>query len=341
LQGLPNRPGSIEVSRADMVVRFTTAVIPFLVGLSVLGCRAVIFEKSGSTTPRYAGFADINPQKKGFIVVGDTQGTTLFEFWRERNDKERKIILDEIARREPAFVIHLGDLTSDGGSLRKWQKFDDLTTSFREKKIPCFPILGNHDFWGDDTKALQYYFDRFPYLEHKRWYSFRWNKVGLIMLDANFSTLSQKQIEQQAAWYVEELEAFEKDKRVDYVIVCCHEPPFTNSRVVKPNRKVQSLFVDPFVRFRKPCLFFSGHSHAYERFQHEGKFFICSGGGGGPRHKVYIDPKKRRYEDLYPGPALRFLHFCEIEINAHGLDYNVLRLEPDGTFTIVDPMTIP
>jgi predicted MPP superfamily phosphohydrolase len=322
-----------------MTMRVVTVF--FFVGLIAWLLLAGFFQTGrAEATPRYAGFADIDPRKNSFIVVGDTQGTMLFELWREHNDKERKIILKEIARREPAFVIHLGDLTNDGDSIKKWQEFDVLNKSLREKKIPYFPILGNHEFWGDDKKALQYYFDRFPHLEHRRWYSFRWKNVGLIMLDANFSTLSEKEIEQQAAWYKRELEAFEKDKKIDYVIVCCHEPPYTNSRVVTPSKKVQTLFADPFVSFRKTRFFFSGHSHAYERFQQDGKWFIVSGGGGGPRHKVYVDPRKRRYEDLYPGPALRFLHFCELEVDASGLNYKVLRLESTGAFTVADLLTI-
>jgi predicted phosphodiesterase len=324
-----------------MTMRFAI-VLFFIFGLIAWWLLSGILQKDKSTaTPRYAGFEDIDPQKNSFIVAGDTQGTTVFEIGRERNDKERKIILDEIARREPAFVIHLGDLTNDGGSAKKWLEFDDLNKFLREKKIPFFPILGNHEFYGNNKKALQYYFDRFPHLEYRRWYSFTWKNVGLIMLDSNFSTLSHEQIEEQARWYLRELEKIHKDKKVDYVIVCCHEPPFTNSRVVKPNKRVQALFADPFVHFRKPRLFFSGHSHAYERFQHAGKFFIVSGGGGGPRHKLYIDPARRRYQDLFPGPELRFFHFCEIEIDASGLSYKLMRLNPDETFVSVDQLTIP
>ncbi len=325
-----------------MTMRFATVLFFPIFGLIAWWLLTGILQTDESkATPHYAGFTEIDPAKNNFIVVGDTQGTTLFEFGRERNDKERKIILAEIARREPAFVIHLGDLTNDGGSEKKWREFDDLNKALREKKIPYFPILGNHEFYGDNKKALQYYFDRFPYLEQRRWYSFNWKNIGLIMLDANFSSLSPEQIAQQARWYRGELEKFEKDKKVDYVIVCCHEPPFTNSRVVYPNKKVQDFFADPLVKFRKPCFFFSGHSHAYERFQQDGKLFIVSGGGGGPRHKLYIDPRKRRYQDLFAGPELRFLHFCEIESAPSGLNYKVLQIEPSGTFTVVDPLNVP
>jgi hypothetical protein len=140
---------------------------------------------------------------------------------------------------------------------------------------------------------------------------------------------------------LKELEKFEKDAKIDFIIVCCHEPPFTNSRVISPNKEVKVNFADPFLRFQKTRLFFSGHSHSYERFQMEGKFFIVSGGGGGPRHKVIVDPRKQRYQDLFCGPEPRFFHFCEIENRNDVLAFRVLRLESDETFTVVDPFVIP
>lgn len=288
----------------------------------------------------YAGFSEISPSQNYFILVGDTQSTSHWEFWRERNDKERKLIVDEITRGEPAFVIHLGDLTTRGSSEKHWQKFDDIHKAFREKKIPYFPMLGNHEFYGNDTKALKNYFERFPHLEKKRWYSFTWKKIGFIMVDSNFSSLTREQIEMQAKWYLGELERFDKDDRIDYIIVCCHEPPFTNSKVVKPNKNSKIYFADPFVQSKKATFFFSGHAHTYERFENDGKFFVVSGGGGGPRHKVIINSGKQPYKDLFPGPELRFFHFCEIESRDNALFYRVLRLESDVTFNSVDPLTI-
>jgi predicted phosphodiesterase len=291
--------------------------------------------------PSYSGFAEINPSKNHLILVGDTQGTSHWEFWRERNDRERKVIIDEITKREPAFVIHLGDLTTRGNSEKHWREFDDMHKEFRKKKIPYFPILGNHEFYGSDKKALQNYFERFPHLDQRRWHSFTWNNVAMVLVDSNFSTLTKEQIEGQFQWYLNELEKFERNAKIDFIIVCCHEPPFTNSRVVSPNEKAKVYFADPFPRFQKAGLFFSGHSHSYERFQMDGKFFIVSGGGGGPRHKVIIDPRKQRYRDLFSGPELRFFHFCEIENRNDVLVFRVMRLESDETFTVVDPLMIP
>jgi 3',5'-cyclic AMP phosphodiesterase CpdA len=291
--------------------------------------------------PSYAGFADIQEAKNRFILVGDTQGTSHWEFWRERNDRERKLIIDEITRREPAFVVHLGDLTTRGSSEKHWQEFDDMHRELRKKKIPYFPILGNHEFYGHDKKALGNYFERFPHLDQRRWYRFTWKNVGVLMVDSNFSTLTKEQIEGQSQWFLDELEKFEKKAEINFIIVCCHEPPFTNSRVIRPNQEAKVDFADPFLQFQKTRLLFSGHSHSYERFRIKNKFFIVSGGGGGPRHKVSIDPTKRVYQDLFSGPEIRFFHFCEIESRDDALVFRVLRLESDETFSAVDPFIIP
>ena len=323
------------------MVKFGRAV-GLLFGISAigLGCLGAALHKDEPTVvPHYARSLAIDPAKSHFVLVGDTQRTSYWAFWRERNDRERQLILSEIARREPAFVVHLGDLTTRGGSEKEWQEFDNLNKSIFEKKLPYFPILGNHEFWGNDKKARQNYFGRFPHLEKRRWYSFTWKNVGLMMVDSNFSALTKEQDEMQKAWYLSEIKRFDMDEGIDYVIVCCHEPPFTNSRVVGPNKKVKASFADPFVQFQKTCFFFSGHVHSYERFQNEGRFFIVSGGGGGPRHKVDVDPTKRRYNDLFPGPELRFFHFCEIEFSDRALVLKVRRLEPGGTFSIVDQVS--
>jgi hypothetical protein len=295
-------------------------------------------EQKVTVIPSYAEFDEINPAKNHFLVVGDTQKTSRWEFWRERNEKERKRIIDEISTREPAFILHLGDLTTRGSSRKHWEEFDDLNGTLRKKRIPWFPVLGNHEFYGNNRDALEHYFGRFPHLTHRRWYSFTWKNAGLILLDSNFADLTPEQIEKQQQGYLSELQRFEKESPIDHVIVCCHHPPFTNSQVVAPSEMAKRQFAEPFIRFQKTSFFFSGHGHTYERFRAENKFFIVTGGGGGPRHKVYADPKKRRFDDLFPGPELRFFNFCEIEISNKNLAYKVLRLEPDGTFATVDPL---
>jgi predicted phosphodiesterase len=293
-----------------------------------------------SRTPTYSGFKEIDPALKHFVIIGDTQRTSSWEFWRERNGRERKLIIEEIARREPAFVLHLGDLTARGSSVQQWREFDELHKQFLEKKIPYFPILGNHDLYGNHVVALQHYFDRFPHLQEKRWYSFVWKGIAVISVDSNFSSFTKEEKKSQEKWYLSELQRLEEDRSIGHIIICCHEPPFTNSRIVRPNSKVKTSFADPFLRYSKTHFFFSGHSHSYERFQIEGKFFIVSGGGGGPRHQVFTDPRRIRYMDSFQGPELRFFHLCEIEFLDGKPALKVLRLESMGTFSIADQVSV-
>lgn len=295
---------------------------------------------SDRLTPRYAGFADIDPSKTRACLVGDTQQTAFWEFWRERNNPERKLVLRAILSRDPAFVINLGDLTVWGSSAAHWREFDLNHRLFRERRIPYFPILGNHEFYGDNKTALANYFDRFPHLEGRHFYSFTWNRIAFILLDSKFGKMDGRERKAQSDWYFSELERFERDANIDFIIACCHEAPFTNNMVIEANLVAQTEFAEPFTRFSKTALFFSGHSHAYEKFMVREKLFIVSGGGGGPRHKLNIDPKTRRYDDLYPGGKIRFFNFCEIERTEAGLLVKVRRLKSDGMFDVADQFMI-
>jgi hypothetical protein len=70
-------------------------------GISAIGfgCLGAVLQKDESKAmPAYAGFTEIDPAKNHFILVGDTQRTSPFEFWRERNDRERRLILNEITQ---------------------------------------------------------------------------------------------------------------------------------------------------------------------------------------------------------------------------------------------------
>jgi hypothetical protein len=317
--------------------------IVFLVSFSFFSCgisSVIIQEPRDSRMPAYGGFKQIHHAKSHFAIVGDTQRTSSWEFWRERNDRERRLVINEIARRNPAFVLHLGDLTARGSSAQHWREFDELNKQVLEKGIAYFPIPGNHDLYGNDAVALRHYFDRFPHLQGKRWYSFVWKSAAIILVDSNFSSLTEEENKSQEKWYSGELQRFEENRSISNIIVCCHEPPFTNSRVVQPNSKVKTSFADPFLGFHKTRFFLSGHSHSYERFQISSKSFVVSGGGGGPRHKVIVDPRRTRFTASYQGPELRFFHFCEIELLDGTLASKVLRLENDGTFSTADQISV-
>jgi hypothetical protein len=290
----------------------------------------------------FPGYDGIDQSKDKIILIGDTQRTSNWEFWRERNFLVTQRLLKEIAVRDPAFLIILGDLTTRGSSTKKhWAYFDEYTKPIWEKKIPVFPIFGNHEYYGNNETAFENLFTRFPYLQKKTWYSFSFRGTGFLLLNGNFSDLTEKEAEEQKAWYDAELEKWEKDPQIYAVVACIHQPPYTNSKVISGSAKVREEYAAPFIQASKTAFFFSGHCHSFEWFVEQNKNFIVSGGGGGPRHKLVVDKNKRKYKDRFDGPALRFFHFCELTLAKDCLTLKVVRLDDNQNFTDVLEIRFP
>lgn len=277
-----------------------------------------------------------------FAAVGDLQRTSKLEFWRESNDRERELLVREVARVHPGFLVSMGDLVFNGASGEHWARLDALTAPLREADIPVLPVLGNHEYWGSDSAALANYFQRFPVLEGRRWYCRVQGRVGLVFVDTNFDVLGEAQGQEQLKWLDATLAAFEADRSVRGVLLFGHHPPFTNSTVTGDEQDIHAYLVPRVHRFHKVLGYFSGHVHNYERFQHAGKFFVVSGGGGGPRAKLAEGEKRRHPDDLFQGPPVRDFHFLLFHPGADGLEVEARGLPKGGeTFSTLDRFLLP
>jgi hypothetical protein len=86
----------------------------------------------------------------------------------------------------------------------------------------------------------------------------------------------------QQIWFGNKMDALDGDGAIQSIVVCAHHPPYTNSKVIGPDRRVQEWFVPRFERSPKTRLFLSGHSHNLECFTGgTGKRYVVVGGGGG------------------------------------------------------------
>lgn len=270
--------------------------------------------------PRLSPFSGAIDLQRGarIAVVGDLQRTGLVEFWREQNDAERARIVEAIAREAPALLITLGDHVFAGGSARDWARFDALFSPVREAGIPVLPIVGNHDCWPRGARTLRHYFARFPHLDGAHWYARRVGPLGLVALDSNRFWLSPQRWEEQRKWFAQELARLDGDREVRGVVVLVHHPPYTNSKVAAPSLAVQDTFVRAFLRAQKTLAMLSGHVHAYEHFAREGRHFLVSGGGGGPRHRL-LPRERQTFADLFGGPSPRDFHYLLLEPGEEGL----------------------
>lgn len=250
----------------------------FLAAVLSVGCMNPALPPLVTQAPRTAD------ARGPIIVLGDTQRTSWAEeLWgREQNEQPRRQLMATIAAQEhPAFVVHLGDMVVSGASAFEWRYFDHLISPLTARGIRIRPLLGNHDYWGNDSVALERATtrQRFPELA-TRFYAATHRGLGLIWLDSN---LRGRRGRAQARWYRATLAAFECSPSTRGVLVFTHHPPLTNGKGKHPEDYVVEQILPPFLQSPKARVLLSGHVHGYERFERAGKVFVVTGGAGGGR----------------------------------------------------------
>src|SRR5580693_213828 len=103
------------------------------------------------------------------------------------NPPVRQALVQAIAEVRPAFISFGGDIVYNGDDANDWTVWDSETRVWREKAIPVYPALGNHDLHGNEKVALANYFQRFPELKNSRYYSVRAANTLLLVLDSSLS----------------------------------------------------------------------------------------------------------------------------------------------------------
>lgn len=264
-----------------------------------------------------------------FDIVSDTQTPLWFEKFRVKADGNEAIpgrIFEDIARDSTVMaVFHLGDLTALGSLHSYWEDFDDKAACLREAHIPIYPAFGNHEYIPFPSSGKANMVSRFAHMDTS-WYCRRIDRIAIIILNSNFSRLSEQEVSTQQHWYTAMLKQLDQDTTVIVTIVACHHPPYTNSTIIDPSPDVQRFFVPPFLEARKAKLFVTGHAHAFEHFRVSGKDFLVVGGGGGLLHPL-LQGSEQRVTDLYPHDSPRsFFHYLRCTVGAESLTVQVLRL---------------
>ncbi len=256
-----------------------------------------------------------------FVLVGDTQRTLGVErmIGREQNDPERTRLLDAAAKEKPRAFFFLGDMVAMGSSRRHWNYFDEIAAGIFHSGAKVLGIFGNHDYFGGRKSGEKNMLERFPNLESSKWGTFDAEGVRILYLDSNCDVLTADEWAAERKWYGEALAAADADPSVRGVLTLLHHPPFTNSRVTGDTKCVKDEIVPPFLAARKTLAMITGHAHGYEKFLVDGRTFLISGGGGGPRVRLLKGPQQR-HPDLYLGPDPRPFHYVRVESRPEGID---------------------
>src|SRR5579863_3937398 len=133
-----------------------------------------------------------------FVAYGDTRFHDPADT-EAANPAVRVALVRAIADVNPAFVCFTGDIVYNGFDVNDWKVWDSETAVWREKNIPIYPALGNHDLHGEEKIALGNYFQRFPELKESRFYSVRAANTLILVLDSSLDETSGPQGEWLAA----------------------------------------------------------------------------------------------------------------------------------------------
>jgi hypothetical protein len=240
------------------------------------------------------------------------------------NPPVRQALVRAVAEAHPAFICFTGDVVYKGSDKDDWTIFDKETSIWRDKNIPVFPAIGNHEMYGDEKTALGNYFQRFPDLHENRYYSVRAANTMILVLDSALDETSGP----QGQWLKTKLDNIPAG--VDFVFLMLHHPPYTSSspHMLGDGHEARGQEKDlgKLLEARQPLIHarfvvFSGHVHNYERHEHGGVTYFVSGGAG-----AHAYPIQRAPDDPYQSNEINY-HYLMVEVDRQQLSITMNRLQ--------------
>jgi predicted phosphodiesterase len=206
-----------------------------------------------------------------FAVFGDNR----------YNLKQLKKILDMIAQEKPDFVIHTGDLTSDG----EYKQYMNLLDTIEGFNIPTIFILGNHD-----TKKRG--IDCFLHIFGPESFYFDINKYRFIFINNAYENAQPEffrlpddgELSQGVAAGLNDFQMIGLEKLVqgsDHNFIIMHIPPPVDIYRFHSFIKNGDNFIALMKRYAsRIALVFSGHIHGYGEAKEGGVTYIVTAGAG-------------------------------------------------------------
>ncbi len=253
-----------------------------------------------STTEDFITAPDDPAEAFTFAVWGDTQ---------DHPDVHEQVAA-EAYDWDPDFALHVGDLVGSG-----WRPGDYDNEFFGPARqflqsTPFFPAMGNHD--GNSP----FYFDSFYQPGSWGYYSFTYGNTFFIALNTTWIYIPGSE---QYRWFVDQLES-EAAQDADWIVAYAHHPPYSEGWVGYDGEPMVRMFLVPLFEEYGVDIYFSGHTHNYERGAKNGVTYIISGGGGGG-----LDPWARDYEHVEVWAGVH--HFTGVTVDGPTIDIEAVDID--------------
>jgi Icc-related predicted phosphoesterase len=246
------------------------------------------------------------------IVYGDQRFTDPTNT-KVTNPAVRRMLVEKIAEEHPNAVLMNGDVPYSGDDINDYAVYKSETEIWRSENLHVFPALGNHEFHGDPQEALEHWWNAFPALRNRRWYSVELGKkIYTIALD---SDTSLKAGSDQLNWLNGQMTNLPKSAKL--VLISLHHPPVADVQTrinVSHNPRSNEIVLRDYLeglapKIRARIIVCAGHIHNYERFERGGVTYLVSGGGAASPVEV-----ERKPGDLYQDTGFPNYHFVEFTL---------------------------
>ena len=258
------------------------------------------------------------------IVYGDMRFTDPKET-AATNPKVRRWLVDKIAAEKPDAVLLSGDVPWHGGQANDYAVYGAETHSWRDAHLRIYPALGNHELIGDEPQCLENWWNAFPELRGRRWYSVQLgDSVYVLNLDSNSSLTPDSE---QMAYVRGQFGALPQTVR--FVFLNLHHPPVVDvqpngdaSHNGRPNEKALADFLARAPeKSRVRFIVTAGHVHNYERFLQDDIIYLVSGGGGAKPYSIVRTPN-----DLYQGSEFPNYHYLRFVQDGDRMEATMIRV---------------
>jgi hypothetical protein len=243
------------------------------------------------------------PGAPSFIAYGDQRFTDPTNV-KATDPRVRQWLVKRIAEEKPLAVILNGDVPLAGDVKNDYAVFTAESRPWRDAGVHVFPALGNHEFHGDPRNALENWWNCFPELRNRRWYSAQLgSRVYMLSLDSDTSLLPGSD---QARWIEKQVEGM--PATTDFLILTMHHPPVADIQThieVDHNPRPNEIALRDYLSSIAPkiharILVSAGHIHNYERNLVNDVVYLVAGGGGAKPYFVERTPNDLHQSILFP-----------------------------------------
>ena len=269
--------------------------------LASCGAPRLLKSELRNSVPGPIALEGTQPDTIRFAAYGDNRLS--LDLWDRSYTSSRRFrrraVTEAIASDSLDFVLHTGDLVENGDDPDLWIAFQNDTAPLLKRRF-FYPSAGNHEYKG--TFAEGFHQVAPEVVRDTKSYAFRAGPAYVIVFDSVVDPHPSESDDFHGQWFRQRLLDAESSR---YLFVVSHHPIFSsgNGTIGRfligkgkvghaprgRDKRLRAILADDLKQRKKHLpnartVVFNGHSHFYERYEHEGVTYVTTGGGGAPSH---------------------------------------------------------